>query len=69
MWTIRNSTKDHKGREGKLKGKKSERETKHKRLFKKRFYFIYMTETERAQAGGVAGRGRGRSRLPAEQGA
>jgi len=29
--------------------------------------FIYLSERERAQAGGVAGRGR--SRLPAEQGA
>ena len=61
MWTIRKSTKDHKGREGKLKGKKPERETKHKRLFKKRFYFIYMTETERTS------RGDGRQREREEQ--
>ena len=32
MWNIRNSTEDHRGREGKLNGKKSERETNHKRL-------------------------------------
>ena len=31
-WNIRNSTEDHRGREGKLNGKKSERETNHKRL-------------------------------------
>ena len=30
--------------------------------------FNYLTERERAQAGGVAGRRRGRSKLPAEQG-
>ena len=30
--------------------------------------FIYLTEKERAQAEGVAGRGRERSRLPAKQG-
>ena len=33
MWNIRNSTEDHRGREGKLKGKKSERETNHERLW------------------------------------
>ena len=27
MWNIRNSAEDHRGREGKLNGKKSERET------------------------------------------
>ena len=31
MWNIRNSAENHKGREGKLNGKKSERETKHER--------------------------------------
>ena len=33
MWSIRNSTEDHRGREGKLNGKKSERETNHERLW------------------------------------
>ena len=33
MWNIRNSTEDHRGREGKLNGKKSERETNHERLW------------------------------------
>ena len=32
MWNIRNSTEDHRGREGKLNGKKSERETNHDRI-------------------------------------
>ena len=32
MWNIRNSAKDHRGREGKPNGKKSERETNHERL-------------------------------------
>ena len=32
MWTIRNNTEDHRGREGKLNGKKSERETNHESL-------------------------------------
>ena len=32
MWNRRNSTEDHRGREGKLNGKKSERETNHERL-------------------------------------
>ena len=32
MWKIRNSAEDHRGREGKLNGKSSERETNHKRL-------------------------------------
>ena len=32
MWNIRNSAEDHKEREGKLNGKKSERETNHERL-------------------------------------
>ena len=32
MWNIRNSAKDHGGREGKWNGKKSERETNHERL-------------------------------------
>ena len=32
MWNIRNSTEDHRGREGKLNGKSSERETNHERL-------------------------------------
>ena len=32
MWNIRNSTEDHRGREGKLNGKKSEKETNHERL-------------------------------------
>ena len=31
-WTIRNSAEDHWGREGKLNGKKPERETNHERL-------------------------------------
>ena len=29
MWNIRNSAKDHRGREGKLNGKSSESETNH----------------------------------------
>jgi len=33
MWNIRNSTEDHRGREGKLKGEKSKRETNHERLW------------------------------------
>ena len=34
MWNIRNnSVEDHRGREGKLNGKKSERETNHERLW------------------------------------
>ena len=33
MWNIRNSTEDHRGREGKLKGEKSEQETNHERLW------------------------------------
>ena len=32
MWNITNSAKDNRGREGKLNGKKSERETNHERL-------------------------------------
>ena len=32
MCHIRNSTDDHRGKEGKLNGKKSERETNHERL-------------------------------------
>ena len=32
MWYVRNSAEDHRGREGKLNGKKSERETNHERL-------------------------------------
>ena len=32
MWNIRKSMEDHKGREGKLNGKSSERETNHERL-------------------------------------
>ena len=32
MWNIRNRAEDHKGREGKLNGKSSEREINHKRL-------------------------------------
>ena len=32
MWNIRNKAEDHRGREGKLNGKKSERETNHERL-------------------------------------
>ena len=32
MWNLRNKAEDHRGREGKLNGKKSERETNHERL-------------------------------------
>ena len=32
LWKIRNNTEDHREREGKLNGKKSERETNHDRL-------------------------------------
>ena len=31
-WNIRNTAKDHRGREGKLNGKESERETNHESL-------------------------------------
>ena len=33
MWNISNRAEDHRGREGKLNGKKSERETNHERLW------------------------------------
>lgn len=33
MWTISNSTEDHRRREGNLKGEKSERETNYERLW------------------------------------
>ena len=33
MWNIRNSADDHRGRKGKLNGKKSEKETNHERLW------------------------------------
>ena len=33
MWNIRNTTEDHRGREGKLNRKKSERETNHEGLW------------------------------------
>ena len=33
MWNISNSREDHRGREGKLNEKKSERETNHERLW------------------------------------
>ena len=33
MWNISNSTEDHRGGEGNLKGEKSERETNHERLW------------------------------------
>ena len=33
MWNIRNSMEDHRGREGKLNGKKSEKDTNHERLW------------------------------------
>ena len=32
MWNIRNSAEDHRGREGKLNGKKPQREINHERL-------------------------------------
>ena len=32
MWNIGSSTEDHRGREGKLNGKSSEREINHERL-------------------------------------
>ena len=32
MWNIRNSARDHKGREEELNGEKSERKTNHERL-------------------------------------
>ena len=32
MWNIRNSADDHRGRKGKLNGKKSEKETNNERL-------------------------------------
>ena len=32
MWNISNGTEDHRGREGNLKGEKSEREMNHERL-------------------------------------
>ena len=33
MWNIKNSTEDHRGREGKLNENISERETNHERLW------------------------------------
>ena len=33
MWNINNRAEDHRRREGKLNGKKAERETNHKRLW------------------------------------
>ena len=33
MWNINNSMEDHRGREGNLKGEKSEREMNHERLW------------------------------------
>ena len=33
MWNISNSTEDHRGREGNLKGENSDRETNHERLW------------------------------------
>ena len=33
MWNIRDNTEDHRGREGKLNGKKSERKTNHERFW------------------------------------
>ena len=32
MWNARTSMEEHRGREGKLNGKKSEKETNHERL-------------------------------------
>ena len=40
MWNIRNSTEDHRGREGKWNGKKSERETNHERLMGKKLRVV-----------------------------
>ena len=33
MWNIRNIMEDHRGREGNLKGEKSEKETNHERVW------------------------------------
>ena len=33
MWNISNSTEDHRGREGNLKGEKSERKRNHEKLW------------------------------------
>jgi len=46
-WNIRNSTEDHRGREGKLKGKSLERKTNHERLFN------YRKQTEGHWRGGT----------------
>ena len=51
MWNIRNNTEDHRGREGKLNGKKSERMTNHERLLTK--------GNKLRVAGGVVGGGMG----------
>ena len=48
MWNIRHSTEDHRGREGNLNGKKSERETNHERL---------LTPGNKLEDLGKAGRG------------
>ena len=48
MRYIRNSTKDHKGREGKLNGKKSEREKNHER-------FLTLGNKLRVEEGKVVG--------------
>ena len=51
MWNIRNSMEDHRGREGKLQGKKSERETSHERLW------TPGNKLRTTEGGGVGGRG------------
>ena len=45
MWNLRNKTEDHRGREGKQNGKKSERETNHETL-------NYRKQTEGCWRGG-----------------
>ena len=50
MWNIRNSEEDHRGREVKLNGKTSERDTNHERLL--------TTGNKLRAAGGEVGRGR-----------
>ena len=52
MWNMRNSTGDHRAREGKLNGRKSEWETNHERL-------LTLGKKLRVVAGVEVGGGRG----------
>ena len=51
MWNIKNSTEDHRGREGNLKGEKSERKMNHERLWTPRNN-LGVSEGRRVRGGG-----------------